>query len=123
MKVWKSCFSVARHLDVSRYCVVSISRRAPRNLDCVCCYSLAPSAKLLSDWHSGISESVYEKRYREEIGMISDLHSIFESLAVNCKGRDMVLCCYESDSKFCHRNILADIVFEKWGYRIDELLC
>lgn len=123
MQVFKSSFSVARRLDASRYCVVSISRRAPRNLNCVRCSSLAPSAELLSEWHGGLSKEVYEKRYRAEIASIFDLHSVFESLAVYCKGRDMVLCCYEADSKFCHRNILASIVFEKWGYQIQELSC
>lgn len=92
-------------------------------MDCVKCSSLAPSVKLLSDWHAGMSEVEYEVRYRQEISEILDLHSVFESLAVYCKGRDMVLCCYEADSKFCHRNILASIVFEKWGYKIDELVC
>ena len=123
MQVFTCNFKKARSLDSSRYCVVSIARRSPRAMDCVRCSSLAPSAELLRSYHDGLSPESYAARYRAEIANLFDLHSVFESLVPYCKGRDMVLCCYEDEGKFCHRHILSDIVFERFGYRIQELSC
>lgn len=121
MNIYTSYFSKAKYLDSSEYCIVSISRFPPRGFKGVRCLSLAPSADLLSDWKKGMSESEYIRRYRAEMNDLFDLHHIFETLAMFCKGRNMVLCCYEGDGKFCHRHVLSDIVYEKFGYRINEL--
>lgn len=123
MNIFTCSFSKAKSLDSSRFCVVSIARRAPRGFNGVTCRSFAPSSELLDDYHHGLSVNDYVRRYRQEIGVLFDIHHIFETLAVYCHGRDMVLCCYEGDGKFCHRHLLSDIVYEKFGYRIQELSC
>lgn len=59
--------------------------------------------------------------YRSEMSQIKNLRDVFARLAQQAKGRDIVLCCYEKTGDFCHRHILSDIVYEKYGYRINEL--
>lgn len=121
MNIFTSSFSVARGLDSSRYCVVSIARFVPRGFKGVRCLAFAPSKELLSDYKEGLSESSYKSRYLKELGCASHVHEVFESLVPFCKGRDLVLCCYESADKFCHRHLLADFVKSRWGYVIEEL--
>lgn len=121
MDIFTSYFAKAKTLDESRFCVVSISRFAPRGFKGVRCYSFAPSRELLIDYKAGLSESSYKERYLKELGDSVHIHEVFESLVPFCKGRDLVLCCYESEDKFCHRHVLSDRVFELFGYRIKEL--
>lgn len=122
MEIFTSYFAVARSLDPDLYFVVSISRFPPRWFSGLRCLSLAPSKDLLFDYKSGLSEAVYTRRYRHELSELFDLREVFQNLAMFSKGRDMVLCCYEKSGEFCHRHILSDIVFEKYGYRINELV-
>lgn len=82
---------------------------------------LAPTATLLRKYHQGLSASEYEKEYRQQIAGLNDMHALFEMMARQAKGRDIVLLCYEKDGEFCHRHLLSDIVFEKYGYRIKEI--
>ena len=123
MDIFTSSFAKAKNLDNSRFCVVSIARFAPRGFKGVRCSSFAPSRELLYDYKAGLSESDYKARYLNELGDSVHIHEIFESLVPFCKGRDLVLCCYESDGKFCHRHLLSDRVYQLFGYRINELLC
>lgn len=121
MNIFTSSFSVARGLDPSRYCVVSIARFVPRGFKGVNCLAFAPSKELLLQYKAGLPVSSYSSRYLKELGSASHVHEVFESLRYFCKGRDMVLCCYESAGKFCHRRLLADYVQIHWGYVIKEL--
>lgn len=123
MNIFTSYFAKAKNLDESRFCVVSIARFVPRGFKGVRCSSLAPSRELLHDYKSGLSESSYKVRYLKELGDSVHIHEVFESLVPFCKGRDLVLCCYESGDKFCHRHLLSDRVFQLFGYRINELSC
>lgn len=121
MNIFTSSFSTARRLDPARYCVVSIARFVPRGFKGVRCLAFAPSKELLLQYKAGLSESSYSSRYLKELGGASHVHEVFESLVPFCKGRDLVLCCYESADKFCHRHLLAGFVHSHWGYVIEEL--
>lgn len=121
MNIFTCSFSQAKALDPDRYLIVSISRRSPRGFSGYRCSVLAPSAGLLDDYHHGLSVDDYSVRYRQEIAAIPDLRGVFASIAYCCHGRDMVLCCYEKAGAFCHRHLLSDIVYDRFGYRINEL--
>lgn len=121
MNIFTSYYSAARTLSEADYLLVSISRRSPKNWAGVQCKDFAPSSRLLSQYHRGMSEAEYSDSYRQEIDELSDFYSVFVRLAKLAKGRDIVLLCYEKKGDFCHRHILSDIVFERYGYRINEL--
>lgn len=121
IQIHTSNYSKARKLDKSRYYLVSISIFPPKEWRGANARELAPSYELLTAYHNGLSKSDYEKEYRKQIARLNNLHSQFEWMAQQANGRDIVLLCYEKASDFCHRHILSDIIFEKYGYRITEI--
>jgi uncharacterized protein YeaO (DUF488 family) len=83
--------------------------------------SFAPSKELFEDYKNGLSPEQYESRFREQIDQLNDIYVFFQLMAKQAKGRDILLLCYEKKNAFCHRHILSDIIYERYGYRIKEL--
>lgn len=120
MNIYTSNFASAHRFDPARYCLVSISRFAPKGWEGFQVRTLAPSACLLREFKSGaIDEAGYTDRYMaylDGIGVRSD----FKVMALWAQGRDIVLLCYEKPGAFCHRRLLAQWVLENYGYDIKE---
>lgn len=121
INIYTTNYTKASRLSNKHYLKVSISLIRPREYNGMHIQSLAPKKQLLDDYHNGLSPEEYEVRYREQINKLNDIHSLFEIMAKQAKGRDILLLCYEKKSAFCHRHILSDIIFERYGYRIQEL--
>lgn len=121
INIYTSNYTKARRLSDKHYLKVSISYFRPREYKGMHIQSLAPSKDLLEDYKNGLTPEEYEPRYREQINKLNDIHALFEIMAKQSKGRDILLLCYEKAGDFCHRHILSDIIFEKYGYRINEL--
>ena len=121
MQVFTSCFKFAKGLDESKYFVVSISRFPPKGFKGYKCFEFAPPADLLRRFKNGLSQYQYSVKYRRVVLDNIDVHKVFENLAVQACGRDIVLCCFEPAFDFCHRRLLAQYVQEVWGYSIEEL--
>ena len=87
--------------------------------------TILPEGSILKrnkDWViTTLSPEDYETRFREQINKLSDIYSFFKLMAKQAKGRDILLLCYEKKNAFCHRHILSDIIYERYGYRIKEL--
>lgn len=121
MQVFTSCFKFAKSLDDSKFFVVSISRFPPKGFKGYKCFEFAPPADLLRWFKNGLSQYQYSVKYRRVVLDNIDVHKVFENLAVQACGRDIVLCCFEPAFDFCHRRLLAQYVQEVWGYSIEEL--
>lgn len=121
VNVFTSNFSKAKALDSSKYLVVSISRYNPKGFNGVSLKELAPSSKLLSDYKKGLSWADYVERYKSECCTAEYIKGALSSLLSVTKGRDIVLCCYESAVKNCHRFIVADCIKSFYGYDVYEL--
>jgi len=121
VNVFTSNFRKAKALDSSKYLVVSISRYNPKGFNGVWLKELAPSAKLLSDYKKGLAWSDYVKRYQSEVCAPDYIRDVLLSLCFITKGRDIVLCCYESADKNCHRHIIADYIKSVYNYNVQEL--
>lgn len=121
MQVFTSCFKFAKGLDPERYFVVSIARFPPKGFNGCCCYEFAPSVRLLKEFKEGLRRDHYAYRYERDVLKKTDVHRVFEGLARQACGRDIVLCCFEPAFDFCHRRILAHYVKRVWGYSIEEL--
>ena len=121
VNVFTSNFRKAAALDSSKYLIVSISRFNPRGFHGVWLKELAPSSKLLSDYKKGLSWSDYVQRYQSECCARDYIKDVLSSLTFITKGRDIVLCCYESADKNCHRFIVADYIKRIYGYDVREL--
>lgn len=121
INIYTSNYAKARRLSDKHYLKVSISYIRPREYKGMHIQSFAPSKKLFEDYKNGLTPEEYEPRYREQISKLNDIHALFEIMAKQAKGRDILLLCYEKRNAFCHRHILSDIIFERYGYRIAEL--
>lgn len=121
VNVFTSNFLKAKALDSSKYLVVSVSRFNPDGFKGVWLKELAPSVKLLSDYRKGLSWSDYVLRYQSECYALDNIKDVLSSLVFITKGRDIVLCCYESADKHCHRFIIADYIKNVYGYNVQEL--
>ena len=121
INIYTTNYTKASRLSNKHYLKVSISLIRPREYNGMHIQSLAPKKQLLDDYHNGLSPEEYEARYREQINKLNDIHALFEIMAKQAKGRDILLLCYEKKNAFCHRHILSDIIFERYGYRIQEL--
>ena len=122
IQIFTSSFKRARRLDSSEFFVVSISRFPPKWFKGYCCFDFAPSVQLLHDYHEGLSDFDYSRRYRRQVLDRVDVHKVFEGLAVLAGGRDIVLCCFEDAFQFCHRRLLARFVQERFHYSIEEYI-
>ena len=49
---------------------------------------------------------MFKIKYQEELNGIN----IREKLKAIANGKDVILCCYEKPSDFCHRHILNDMI-------------
>ena len=121
VNVFTSNFRKAKALDSSKYLVVAVSRFKPSRFDGVWLKELAPSSKLLSDYKKGLSWSDYVLRYQSECCAPDFIRDALLALCFITKGRDIVLCCYESADKNCHRFIIAEHIKSVYGYEVREL--
>lgn len=121
INIYTTNYTKASRLSNKHYLKVSISLIRPREFDGMHIQSFAPSKKLLDDYHNGLSPEEYETRFREQIDQLKDIYAFFKIMAKQAKGRDILLLCYEKKNAFCHRHILSDIIYERYGYRIKEL--
>lgn len=121
INIYTTNYTKASRLSSKHYLKVSISLFRPKEFNGMQINSFAPTKELLTDYKNGLSEQEYETRYREQINKLPDIYSFFKIMAKQAKGRDILLLCYEKKSAFCHRHILSDIIFERYGYRIQEL--
>ncbi len=121
INIYTTNYTKASRLSNKHYLKVSISLYRPKEFNGMQINSFAPTKELLEDYKNGLSEKEYETRYREQISKLSDIYAFFQIMAKQANGRDILLLCYEKKSAFCHRHILSDIIFERYGYRIQEL--
>ena len=115
--IYTSYFAKAKKLN-DGYLVLGITRFPPSKLKENIAF-IAPSEELLYKYKTGkVSEEEYEKIYLKEVGTNIDLFAQY--LDVLGKDKHVVMCCYESSDKFCHRHILAREL-NKRGFNIKEL--
>lgn len=120
MNIYTSNFASAHRFDSSKYCLVSISRFAPKGWEGFQMSAFAPSARLLRGFTSGaLNEAGYTACYLDYLDSIN-VRSFFQVIAKWAEGRDIVLLCYEKAGAFCHRRLLASWVLRHYGYNIKE---
>lgn len=121
IQIYTTNYTKASRLSNKHYLKVSISYIRPRDFNGMHIQSFAPTKDLFEDYKNGLSPEDYETRFREQINKLSDIYSFFKLMAKQAQGRDILLLCYEKKNAFCHRHILSDIIYERYGYRIKEL--
>ena len=113
----------ANHKHYDGFYRIGISRTSPKDSCDIYLKLFAPSYSTLSDYKS---KKIEEKEYTRQY--LQSLENLYKNgaLAVFAEylkqlNLDIVLLCYESPEKFCHRHILAQVLNKKYGLEIKEL--
>ena len=85
--------------------------------------AFAPTFEILSEYKRTGNAEVYTERFlellRERDLEIQKRVAILEKISYN---KNVLLCCWETPEKFCHRHILAEYVGKGWKeYRDNQL--
>ena len=99
--------------------LLSISRTKPGFVkDCVDVPPLFPDEKILRGYKKGdIDEMEYTSKYLDQLDKIG-IEKIIQIIMLF--GDDVVLLCWESPEKFCHRHILADYINRHSVLNVEE---
>ena len=119
-KVFTGYFALTDQYKENGLNICSIARVTPAQILCNRLPLFAPPQDLLSDYkNAGLSDEDYKKRYLDHLDKIdvkSELIKMSEWLGEN----GIVLLCYEAPPEFCHRNLLAEYLNEKYALNIRE---
>ena len=80
---------------------------------------LAPKYSWWKEWHDKkLSEEWYTAKYNETV--LAALNPTVVATEIQSFGKDVVLLCFETPEKFCHRHIVAQWLNEKTGIKVQE---
>lgn len=110
----------ARYPDTFK---IAISRSIPNWFKPNCQLTwLAPSWSMLSQYKLDHNENKYTFKYLQ---MLADKNKVLEYLVermnVMERKQNVLLLCWETSGKFCHRHLLADYLNVRFGTNIVEL--
>lgn len=125
MEISTGYFSKAKTYMGMGYALVSIARVAPwflsKELKLYSCDELTPTDEMLA---LKDQPNEYEPRYFEEILHPISPIKIFNKLYLIARREatnKVVLLCYESPEKFCHRHLVAKWLMDKLGQKVEEV--
>lgn len=113
----------ANHNKYTGFYKIGISRTAPKNSCDIYLKLLAPDYLTLSSYKSKkIDEEEYSRQYLQKLEQLysNGLLNLFAEYLAH-HNMDIVLLCYESPDKFCHRHLLACFLNKRYGLKIKEL--
>lgn len=111
--IWTSYYNKIKGFDKSKFYLVQISTSAPDFAKSLLDFSikqLYPGFELVNKIKSGeIDQEQYTREYLSKLSeeLVVRLDSL-ETLLLERDNKELVLFCWESPEKFCHRHILAD---------------
>lgn len=82
---------------------------------------LAPKYSWWKEWHDkNLSEAWYTEKYYQTVLNALDPKQVIKEIQVF--GQNVVLLCFESPEKFCHRHIAAQWLKEKANFDVQEYI-
>ena len=125
MEIATGYFAKAKQYAGMGYALVSIARVAPwflaKELRVYSCDCLAPTDEIL-DLKDNPDE--YTPKYRHEILGHLKPTEVFHYLGMIARQEDtdkIILLCYESPEKFCHRHLVAEWLTDNLGIKVEEV--
>ena len=117
--IYTSYFAKLNKLPDSLYSV-SISLTQPKGLNNLMRLTLfMPTWDILNEFKKTGDTEKYTQEFCEQILNDNSQKEVVEYLYSLSKGKDIVLLCYESPEKFCHRHLVAEWL-RKGGYECKE---
>lgn len=117
-------FGKLRSLDPTRFIIVPVCAHPPKGVVAGGSLpSVIPSwQRLVRPYKDGlINETEYESMYLRQLdGNRDEILRQVRALAEGAGGKEILLCCFEKSSDWCHRHILAGWL-RKEGFDVDEL--
>ena len=120
MNIYTGKFSKAQLYTENDLLVCSIAQYNPPWFNGYTKRELAPDKNLLAEYKAGLSFGQFAKRYLSNLETI-DMDPIlteFETLSEDFSG--IVLCCYENQTQFCHRHLLASYLNTNYMLGVHE---
>ena len=117
--IYTGYYSKIKEYADSGLILLSISRTKPEFAkSCIDIPQLFPSNKILWDYKKGkIDEMEYTSKYLDQLNELG-VHRIIKMIQIF--GDNVVLLCWESPEKFCHRHILADYINKNSNINVEE---
>ena len=117
--IYTGYYSKIKEYADSGLTLLSISRTKPEFAkSCIDIPQLFPSDKILWDYKKGkIDEMEYTSKYLDQLNELG-IDRIIKMIQIF--GDNVVLLCWESPEKFCHRHILADYINKNSGVVVEE---
>ena len=117
--IYTGYYSKIKEYADSGLTLLSISRTKPEFAkSCIDIPQLFPSNKILWDYKKGkIDEMEYTSKYLDQLNELG-VDRIIKMIQIF--GDDVVLLCWESPEKFCHRHILADYINKNSNINVEE---
>lgn len=122
MDIWTGYYAQMKKYAQADLVPVSIAYLTPVWYMGETCFELAPPRKLLVAYKDGaINPKEYSERYTEFLKTVKWSEVIEKLFTISDKhdGKDLVLCCYEKSTDFCHRHLLAKYLTEH-GMDVEE---
>lgn len=80
---------------------------------------LAPKYSWWKEWHdNNLSETWYTDKYNETV--LNQLNPVNVATEIQSFGPDVVLLCFETPEKFCHRHLVAKWLHERANIDVQE---
>lgn len=117
--IYTGYYSKIKEYADSGLILLSISRTKPEFAkSCIDIPQLFPSDKILWDHKKGkIDEMEYTSKYLDQLNELG-VDRIIKMIQIF--GDNVVLLCWESPEKFCHRHILADYINKNSNINVEE---
>ena len=80
---------------------------------------LAPKYDFFMKWKETQDDDCYIDCFKKQVLNNLNADEVLEELYKLSNNKDIVLLCYETPDKFCHRHLVADW-FNKHGYKCEE---
>ena len=117
--IYTGYYSKIKEYADSGLTLLSVSRTKPEFAkSCIDIPQLFPSDKILWDYKKGkIDEMEYTSKYLDQLNELG-VDRIIKMMQIF--GDNVVLLCWESPEKFCHRHILADYISKNSNINVEE---
>ena len=120
--IYTGYFSKTKEYEQNGLIPVGVSGKIPDGFTGLRYQKLAPKYEWWKRWHDEkLSDQWFKERYYETV--LNQLDPSVVAQELQSFGENIVLLCYETPEKFCHRHLIAEWLNNKAGTDIREFGC
>ena len=120
--IYTGYYSKTKEYEQNGLIPVGISGKIPDGFNGLKYQKLAPKYDWWHEWHDKkLSNDWFKQKYYETVLNPLDPVAIVQEL--EALGKDIILLCYETPEKFCHRHLAAEWLNNKASTNICEFKC